>query len=599
MKQRHSYPERCIHELFADQVKRTPDATALVFGRQRFSYRELDQRATGLANALKQYRIQPETLVGICMNRSAEAIISILGVLKAGGVVMPMDTTYPRERLQYMLQDARCALILATRKSRARLPHGTEFLCVEDAACVTKQKSFPACAALTPDNALSVLYTSGSTGEPKGVVRTHRGISNRLSWVSFQPDDIYAHVLSLNVGYAEPWLYLPLVSGIPIVLVSDWTVKDSTKLATLIEAHRITGITLTPSILRSLLSSGGDARSRLRSLRTVNVGSSPLSQDLIESSATLLPDAVLLNDYGGTEVGAVIRGRMSRATVTGVVGRELPNTHSYIFDARLRVVTPGEAGELYIAADSLARGYLHKPGLTAQRFIANPFTEARGTLLYRTGDFVRRTPDGDIQLLGREDRQVKIRGFRVELSEIEATLKQHDSVREAVVTVEERLKETRLIAYIMGGVTVEHDANYWSQYLRSRLPTYMVPALFVYLKQIPLTINGKIDWKALPPPDTIRQGMNGAHVAPRDSEEAAIARAFAELLGLDHVGSCDNLIDLGGDSLMASRVLSQIREEFGLELPIRLLFDSTVAELAATIRSHHTLEQEEPAAGQG
>jgi amino acid adenylation domain-containing protein len=580
------YPtDMTVHQLFERQVEQTPEAIAAVFEDQQVTYRQLNAGANQLAHHLQRLGVGEETLVGICVERSLDMLIGLLGILKAGGTYVPLDPTYPAERLAFMLEDAQVSVLVT--QSRLDLPSRLPAQIPEVVFLDTDKAQFDAQSTenLPPisraDNLAYVIYTSGSTGKPKGVQIPHRAIVNFLLSMQQAPglsaDDTLLAVTTLSFDIAGLELYLPLISGARVVIASQDTVTNGAALAELMARTRATVMQATPITWRMLLASGWQGKPDLKIL----CGGESLP---LELARQLLPKAASLwNMYGPTETtiwSTTCRIEAEDEVVT--IGRPIANTEIYILDDHLRPIPIGVPGELYIGGDGLARGYLRRPALTAERFIAHPFNNSR---LYKTGDLARYRADGAIEVLGRLDHQVKIRGFRIELGEIEAVLAQHPNVRQAVVVArEDSPGDTRLVAYIVP-YAGQHVAREDIQQLVARqVPSYMMPSAFVELDVLPQTPNGKVDRRALPQPDYGQRAREQAFSAPGNSLQAEVASCWSQVLGIEQIGIHDNFFSLGGHSLLAMQIASRLRTKLQVEVPLRSFFEApTVAQLSEAI----------------
>jgi amino acid adenylation domain-containing protein len=589
-----AYPtELCLQELFEQQVKRTPDRVALVFEEQQLSYAELNRRANQLAHSLRQWGVGAETKVGVMMERSAEMVIALLGILKAGGAYVPLDPAYPRERLSFMLADADVAVLLTQQRLRAALPESqAKVICLDTDWSETieghrSENPFTQTAAHHP---AYVIYTSGSTGQPKGVINTHYGICNRLLWMQqtyrlTETDCVLQKTpFSFDVSVWE--FFWPLMTGARLVMARPGGHQDSAYLVRLISEQRVTTLHFVPSMLQVFLEEEG--LDQCHSLRRVICSGEALSHALQERFFEQL-EAELHNLYGPTEAAVdvtywICERDGERRVVP--IGRPIANTQTYVLDERMQVVPAGVAGELYLAGAGLARGYLKRADLTAEKFIPNPFSAEAGARMYRTGDLARHLPDGNIEYLGRMDYQVKVRGFRIELGEIEQVLAAHPCVRDALVMAREEVPgDKRLVAYVVAAPGAEGvTGRELSRYLGERLPDYMVPRHMVLMERMPLTANGKIDRRALPPPEHSGSDLDEEYVEPRTPTEELLAGVFAQLLGIERVGVHDSFFNLGGHSLLATQLISRVREIFKVEVPLRNLFEiPTVRALAERI----------------
>jgi len=573
---RADYPaEKTLHEMIEAQVARTPDAVAVVFGEQRMTYRELDNGANQVACHLRRLGVRPETLVGVCLDRSPSMVAGVLGVLKAGGAYVPIDPSYPGERLAFMLEDSKVTVVVTQRSLRDALPKGkARYLCL-DSECksIARENREKPDVVVNPGNLAYVIYTSGSTGKPKGVQIPHRAVVNFLSSMQRKPGlsdtDTLLAVTTLSFDIAALELYLPLTVGARIVLATREEAADGAQLASKISKANVTVMQATPATWRLLLDSGWSGS---RSLR-IFCGGEALSRELANRLCEC--GAELWNLYGPTETTIwSSAARIERGNSPIIIGRPIANTQLYVLDRQLQPVPAGVPGELFIGGDGLARGYLNRPALTAEKFIGHPFSDDPDARLYRTGDLARRFPDGGVELLGRVDHQVKIRGFRIELGEIESILLQFPKVREAVVVAREDTPAgRRLAAYVTTYRQTTVSLNELRRFLREKLPDYMVPAAFVVLDKLPLTPNGKVDRRALPAPEQDRLKSDTAFAAPRAGLEQTVAAIWEEVLSLKNPGADDNFFDLGGHSLQVVQVQNKLRDRLGAELPVIKLFE--------------------------
>jgi len=578
----------CVHHLFEAQVECTPDAVAVVCEGQHLTYRELNTRANQLAHYLRRRGVGPEVLVGLCVERSIEMMVALLGILKAGGAYVPLDPAYPQERLTFMLQNAQVTVLVAQAQLLSKLPAlKCPVICLDtDWSIITQESVAAPIAGATAENLVYMIYTSGSTGQPKGVQIPHRALSNVLHATGGQPGmsghDTLLAVTTLSFDIAALELFLPLTVGARIVLASREAATDGRLLQQHLATSGATLMHATPSTWRMLIDTGWPGNPQL----TMLCGGEALPQELARE---LLPrGAALWNLYGPTET--TIWSTLSKVD-TGerhpTLGRPLANTQLYLLDPHLQPVPIGVPGELYIGGDGLARGYLHRPELTIEKFIPHPFSLEPGARLYRTGDQARYLPDGNIEFLGRRDQQVKLRGFRIELGEIESVLRQQPAIRDTVVALrEDAPRDKRLVAYLVSAPCPPPTVSELRSALQRKLPDYMIPSAFVFLDTLPLMPNGKLDRRALPPPESTRPVLEQAFVAPRTPEEEVIAGIWAQVLGLERVGIHDNFFALGGHSLKATQVVSRIQAALQIELSLRTLFEApTVAGLASVLGS--------------
>ena len=623
-----NYPlDKCIHHLIEAQVERTPDAVAVVYEDRQLTYAELNAKADRLAGYLQHLGVKPEVLVGVYIERSLEMAIALLAILKAGAAYVPLDPAYPQERLAFILQDARVSVLLTTENLKSQLSNdfnlsvahlGDDFLLslraersnrrgldstgkgnhpafvqrlnlqahklenLKSVVCLdTDWESIAQHSAENPrheENAYNlayVIYTSGSTGKPKGVQISHGAVVNFLNSMhrilGITDKDILLAVTTISFDIAALEIYLPLIVGASFVVASREVANDGVKLLAQLLDSGATMMQATPATWRMLLEAG--LSSQPMPLKIL-CGGEALSQDL--ALQLRRGGACLWNLYGPTETTIWSAANLVSPEDNVVsIGRAIANTQIYLLDNNLQPVPVGLPGELYIGGDGLARGYLNRAELTAEKFIPNLFSSKPGARLYKTGDLARYLPDGTIEHLGRLDYQVKIRGFRIELGEIEAVLSQHASVRECVVLAREDVPgDKRLVAYIVPSQDVAPARDKLRQVLQAKLPYYMVPSVFVLLEALPLTPNGKVDRQRLPAPEWERPELDKAVVAGRTPVEEMLAGIWAEVLGLERVGIDDNFFELGGHSLLATQVISRVRQVFGVELPLSYLFEA-------------------------
>ena len=588
------YPRQsCIHELFDAQASRTPDAVALIDREQRVTYRDLQERANRLTHYLKERGVGPGSLVGVCLERSIEAFVSLLGILKAGAAYVPLDPAYPPSRLAFMLADSGAPALLTTRHLRERLPAGTaKVVDLEaDQAAIGREPHTTPPSGVGPQDLAYVIYTSGSTGTPKGVLAVHEASVNRFAWMwrrwPFTPHDVCCQKTSLSFVDSVWEIFGPLLQGVPSVIVPDDVVGDPARLVDLLATHRVTRIVLVPSVLRQLLDTVPDLARRLPDLTFWVTSGEAIPADVARRFEEVLPAATLVNLYGSSEVAAdvsayVVTGGGARERIP--IGRPIANTRLYVLDAHANPAPIGVAGEIHVGGVGLARGYLHDAELTEQKFVRDPFTADGRSRLYRTGDVGRFLPDGNLEYLGRVDNQVKLRGVRIELGEIESVLRTHPSVHAAVALVSQAGgDDARLIAYVVAGAR-RPEPSELRRFVRERLPDHTVPGAFVFLDALPMTPNGKLDRRALlslaPTP---AEGAR-TYVAPRTPTEDALAGIMAEVLKVDRVGIHDDFFELGGHSLLAVQVIARVRKILRVELPMRSLFtEPTVAGLGPEV----------------
>ncbi|MDB5072254.1 MAG: amino acid adenylation domain protein [Candidatus Eremiobacteraeota bacterium] len=567
------------HELFAAQARLQPDAVAVVCGDETCSYGELNRRANQMAHFLRSIGAGPEVRVGVCLERSLDMVVALLGILKAGAAYVPLDAAYPAERLSFMLADARVAVVL-THDGIDLPPCGARIVRLDtERPSIARESEENPAGRVLPGNLAYVIYTSGSTGTPKAVSISHAALANVLCSVAREPGltsrDTLLAVTTLSFDIATLELLLPLAVGARLVIATRAAAMDGAALVGMLKATAATVMQATPVTWRLLVDAGWQGTPKLKILS----GGEALARDLADE--LLARGADLWNLYGPTET--TIWSTAGRVFARGPisVGRAIANTQTYVLDRYLNPVPVGIDGELYVGGRGLARGYLERPDLTAERFVPNPFG-APGERLYRTGDIARYRADGSLELVGRADHQVKIRGFRIECGEIEAALREHPAVSGAAVVA----RDKRLVAYVVPREQDAPTADAMYEFLRRKLPDYMLPSAFVSLPALPLTPSGKVDRKALPESDAARPALEESFVAPRDEIEEVVAAVWAEVLRLEHVGVHDNFFDLGGHSLLATQIASRLSDVFEAEVPVILLFEaSTVAEFSAALRS--------------
>ncbi len=581
--------------LFAAQAARTPDATAVVFGERRLSYAELDAHSNALAHHLQGLGAAPESIIGLCVERSAEMLVGLLGILKAGSAYLPLDPDYPAERLAFMLNDAGSAIVVTQQALLGRLPpdpartRTTVRLDADWPAIALQPRTAPH-TGLDPRNPAYVIYTSGSTGTPKGVVSSHEGLHNRLAWMQdaygLQPGDVVLQKTPFGFDVSVWELFWPLIVGARQAMAAPGAHRDPGRLVETIRRHGVTVLHFVPSMLQAFveyLAQHPEAAQHCGRVRWLICSGEALPAELRDQVMRLLPHIELENLYGPTEASIDVTRFACRAGQSGEVpiGRPIWNTRAYVLDGGLEPVPAGVAGELYLSGVGLARGYLNRAGLSAERFVADPHGVA-GVRMYRTGDLARWRGDGVLEFLGRADAQLKLRGFRIEPGEIEAALLAQAGVSQAaVVARSEAGSAPRLVGYVVGSSGAAVDGAALRLALTRRLPDYMVPQAIVVLERLPLTPNGKLDRRALPAPElTSGRGYR----APRSPQEALLCGLFAEVLGVERVGLDDNFFELGGHSLLATRLISRIRAVLGVELSIRSLFEApSVLELGGRL----------------
>jgi amino acid adenylation domain-containing protein len=588
------WPSWCMHEKFEEQVAATPDGIAAELDGESLTYAELNAAANRLARRLRDLGVGRDVLVGICMQRSLRRLVGLMGILKAGGGYVPLDPEYPADRLAFMLEDAEVPVIVTDDLSEPALPEPTAQVVSldRDWAELSELDGANPSFDVAPADLAYVIYTSGSTGRPKAVVIEHRNAVNfcmaEISHWHIGPDDRLLQFASLNFDVSVLDIFVTLLSGATVVLGTTETFTSPPRLGDYIRDQRITVMCLPPAVLNLI----GDEK--FPELRVVIAGGEAFSSALVHKWAR--PGLRFVNGYGPTEttVGATMMECEDDGMDPPPIGLPLTNYTAYVLDKNLNPVPVGVLGELHLGGASVARGYLKRPELTAERFIKDPFSTEEQARLYKTGDMVRRLPDGNLQFLGRFDDQIKIRGLRVELGEIEAVLEQHpDVLQTAVLVGQDRAGEKQLVGY----VRVDPDGVAPSvadlrQHLAARLPSFMVPTHLLVLDKFPLNRSGKVDRSALPKPDNAENAA--AYVAPRTLVETVAADMYATLLNLERVGVDDNFFDLGGNSLQAMRLITQLRNELAVDTDVTAIFLApTPGQLAALLRDKHGLEDTE------
>jgi amino acid adenylation domain-containing protein len=579
---------KCIHELFEERTEKSADGIAVTFTDQQLTYRELNTRANQLAWHLISLGVQQETLVGLCLKRSLDMVVGLLAILKAGAGYVPLDPTYPKERLAFMIEDARISLLVTQEKllESCLLPTFSQkpvHVCLDrDWPLIQRGSAKNPETEVCPDNLAYVIYTSGSTGLPKGVQVSHRSVVNCLysigQRVEFTNRDVLLAVTTISFDIAALEIYLPLIFGGTVTMAGRDEVADGSELLRRITESSATVMQATPSTWDLLIEAGWRGSQTFKIL----CGGESMSRELADA---LLARGEVWNLYGPTEstIWSTIH-KVKSGDGAVPIGRPIANTQIYILDGHLQPVPVGLPGDFYIGGDCLSCGYWNRPELTADKFIPHPFV--KGERLYKTGDRARYLADGNIEFLGRLDDQVKIRGHRVELGEIEAALNRHPAVKESVIVASARdSSENNLLGYLVAKHQASPAVGELRDYLKQKLPEYMVPSIFIIIDNLPRLANGKIDRNALPPPDGSRPVLDYEFVTPRTEIEEMVAQVWRELLRLDRLGVYDNFFDLGGHSLLATRVVGRLRTTFAVDLALRTLFElPTVAGLANHIK---------------
>ena len=594
------YPaDRCVHQLFEEQVGRTPEAVAVVFENQQLTYRELNARSNQLAHYLRDLGVGPEMLVGICLERSLEMVVGLLGILKAGGAYVPLDPEYPAERLTFLLRDSAAPVLLTQKRLLPSLPDCPAcVLCLDaDALTFADMSDANPPPLATPDDLAYVIYTSGSTGVPKGVLVSHDNVVRLFGatqpWFDFDRGDVWTLFHSFAFDFSVWEIWGALVHGGRLVVVPSGVTRSPCEFYQLLLDERVTVLNQTPSAFRPLIAADQAARGAGGlCLRLIIFGGEALELESLRPWFLHHGDQKpqLVNMYGITETTVHVTYRPLRLADLNdapgsVIGRPIPDLRLYVLESNGQPAPPGVPGEICVGGAGVARGYLNRPELTAQKFIPDPFRGQPEARMYRSGDLARYLPDGDIEYLGRIDQQVKIRGYRIELGEVEAVLGQHPEVRDRVVVARQDISgENRLVAYVVPRDSVAVTYGQLRDYLKPKLPAFMIPSALVVLDALPLTANGKLDRRALPEPDGKGAVVSGGYAAPRTEVEERLALMWAEALGLERVGINDNFFELGGHSLMATRLLTRIEAEFERSIPLAILFRAqTVSEMAAIL----------------
>ncbi|MEH2206128.1 MAG: amino acid adenylation domain-containing protein [Nostoc sp.] len=590
------YQDVSLAQLFEQQVELTPDSSALISQLEEVTYRQLNCKVNQLTHYLQKQGVTKETLVALCLERSVDMVVGILAILKAGGAYIPLDPNYPVERLNFMLSDSQASILITQQEILKKLSlSSAKTVCLDIQKDEIAQESLEnPLNILKADNLAYIIYTSGSTGTPKGVLGTHRGTVNGLHWLwktyPFTPEEVCCQKTAISFVDSVWEIFAPLLQGIPTVIISNATILDPQLFIEALAHHKVTRIILVPSLLRLVIDNYHHLTKKLSQLKLWITSGEALSINLAKTFRELMPFAKLINLYGSSEVSANATyydtSLLQDQANSVPIGRPIDNTQVYVLNRNLQPTPVGVVGELYVAGDGLARGYLNRLELTQERFIDNLFVPQRK--LYKTGDLGRYLNDGNIEYWGRHDEQVKIRGFRVELGEIETVIRQHSDVQESVVIASNDEQENQcLIAYV---VTDNQDiATQLLSYLQQKLPNYMLPSAFVVLDTLPLTPNGKVDKRSLSTNKVIRQNTTKSFIAPRNFTELSLVKLWENLLNTNLIGITDNFFDLGGHSFLAVRLMAQIQDKFGHNLSLSTLFENpTIEKLAPIIgqRSH-------------
>ncbi|MEA5549581.1 amino acid adenylation domain-containing protein [Anabaena cylindrica UHCC 0172] len=582
-----------IVSVFAQTVAEYTDKTALVYQQTSLSFAELETRANRLAHYLQTQGVKPESLVGVCLERSEQLVITILAILKAGGAYVPIDPSYPSDRIEFLLQDSGIVFLITEKAVISQLPEcEKDILILEDIVTQLKpENSQPPIVHILPDHPAYVIYTSGSTGTPKGCIVTHANVIRLLkataSWFEFNSQDVWTLFHSYAFDFSVWEIWGALLYGGQVVVVPYWTSRSPADFFHLLQTHQVTVLNQTPSAFKQLIPIAKEKPEKLH-LRYVIFGGEALELTSLQPWVELYGDEQpkLINMYGITETTVHVTYRpITQADISNnrgsLIGQPIPDLQLYILDENLEPSPIGVSGEIYVGGAGVTRGYLHQPRLSAARFIPNPHSQTPGSRLYRSGDLARRLPDGEIEYLGRADQQIKIRGFRIELGEITGVINSHPQVKQALVMVQKTTTgENRIVAYFTSDIAADLKTDL-PEFLKTKLPNYMIPAAFVPLETIPLTVNGKVDQKALPAPDW--NWTSKPYIAPRNDQEATICDLMASLLKLERVGVKDDFFDIGGDSLLVAQLAMRLRQTYNSEFPLPELFIHRTPEAIALL----------------
>ena len=599
-----AYPrEHTIPQLFVEQVEQTLDAIALISGNEQLTYRELNERANKLAHHLRDLGVGPDVPVGMCLERSIETIVSLIAILKAGGAYVPLEVNYPAERLELMLKDSGVPVLITTEPLLDTLPaHWRErkIVCVDrDSDLISSRSSADINSTLAPDNLAYIMYTSGSTGVPKGISVTHRNVVRLVketNYFTFDRSQVFLQNAPIAFDASTFEIWGSLLNGARLVLMPTQT-PTLEELGEAFRQYDVTTIFLTAGLFHMMVD---ERPQEIATLRHLLAGGDVLFASHVRRAIDALNDGQLINCYGPTENTTFTCccpvSRLPPEATSVLLGRPISNTQVYVLDPQLLPVPAGATGELYIGGDGLARGYNNRPDLTAERFVPDPFSGMPGSRLYGTGDLTRHMADGQLDFVGRRDFQVKVRGFRIELEEVEVALGSHPSIRQCVVTARSDGTDKRLVAYVVPEKAATVTAADMRSFLREKLPEYMVPTQFVTLDAFPLTPNGKVDRRALSNFDVKTPETYEHYIAPRTPVEELLVGIWTDVLDVSRVGIRDNFFDLGGHSLHATQLASRVREVFQKAIPIRLLFERpTIEAMAAFIESErHSSDNKVP-----
>ena len=589
------YPkDKCIHELFEEQVKHNPENVALISDQGQMSYGELNKKANQLARYLRKLGVGPNVMVGISMERTLDMVVAIIGILKAGGAYLPIDASYPKERIAYMLEDSAAPVLLTRRILAEKLPRGEARIVYLDSQWkkIKLESDKNLVCENTPGDLAYINYTSGSTGRPKGVKIPHLGVTRLIvgnNYANLDADNNILHLSTISFDASTLELWGALLHGAKCVLCPE-DLPTPSQLADIIKRFKINFLWLTASYFNLIIDEKADV---LKGVKQLLTGGEALSVKHVKKALTVLNETQLINGYGPTENTTFtccypIPKDLDSQLKSIPIGRPIKNTRVYILNQQMQPVPLGVTGELYIGGDGLAHGYLNQSDLTKEKFIPDPFCEEAGARVYKTGDLVRYLPDGNIEFIGRIDHQVKIRGFRIELGEIEAILESHPAVLESVVDIRVGEDQTKhLIAYVVAKLNTNEFITGLRIFLQAKLPDYMIPTIIIVLDKMPLTATGKINRQALPEPDREAIKIEKRYVAPRNTLEEKLSAIWAKHLGLNKVGVKDNFFELGGHSLLAVRLIADIKKEIGKEVYLPELFKrQTIEQLSLSLEQN-------------
>jgi len=575
--------QECAHHIFDRQALNTPDAVAIIHEDSSVTYSSVQRRSDCLANGLRSLGLEAGAHVGIYLRASPDAITATIATLKIGAVAVPLDGNRTVQQIESLVQHGGVKALLIDSSTRDNCPSAVPVIEIDQLVRHSGQTETPLPQqAVALDNPSFLLYTSGSISEPKGVVRTHRAIVERLLWAQCRKGDVFCHNMPLSFGFSQERLFIPLMQGASLAVLTETECRDVRALLKALARYRVTNLTIVPPMLQQFVEIGPSLSDDLASVRTISVGGGPLRASLAKTFLRLCPDTELFNAYGSTESGSVIRGRVGDFSDRDLVplGYAVGNTRVHILDDQLRAVPEGREGEICVESGSVARGYFRDPARTGERFLQLPQNGTVPSVLLRTGDLGRVLENGMVEWIGRVDRQVKVRGYRVQLEEIEFCLRHHDAIEDAAATFD----GDRLLAYVVPRPGARTTVNELYAYARSRLPLYMLPGAYLFVPELPLTPSGKIDYPSLPPWRPRRPQLDQCYSAPETETENVLASIWNESLGGISPGIDDSFLESGGDSLSAMHVLMKVEEHFGITVSITDFWKhSTIREMAALL----------------